>query len=285
MFGYVKINKPELKIKEYELYRGLYCSLCKSMGKNFGLLSRLTLSYDITFLVLTRLSFTLSVPEFKSGRCPFNPSKRCNYCLNADEELKYAASVAMMLFYFKVKDNIDDSSFFKRLLCYLILPYAFFKYKKAKKLYPEIASEIFKSMNRQRLNELKRTSSSDLAAHESAHSLGKILSFGLKDDEGNIYRFGYGVGKFVYLCDAVEDIESDIKNKSYNPFVVKYKLKSKPDEEVKAEIESTVNLSAAIVSEAYNKIENKTMQSLIENIIYEGMENTMNKVLKGKEKK
>ena len=57
MFGYVKTDKPEMKVKEYEAYRGLYCSLCKAMGKHFGVFSRLTLSYDITFLVLARLSF------------------------------------------------------------------------------------------------------------------------------------------------------------------------------------------------------------------------------------
>ena len=57
MFGYVKTDKPEMKVKEYEAYRGLYCSLCKAMGKHFGVFSRLTLSYDITFLVLSEWRF------------------------------------------------------------------------------------------------------------------------------------------------------------------------------------------------------------------------------------
>lgn len=285
MFGYVRVNKPEMKVKEYEAYRGLYCSLCKSLGKHFGVLSRLTLSYDITFLLLMRLSFTLAVPEFKNGRCPFSPSKRCNYCVNGDEELKYAAAVSMMMFYFKVKDNISDSGFFRKLLAYLLLPYALIKYKKAEKMYHEVALMISESMQRQSEIEKSGTPVTDKAAHESADVLGKILSYKLSDKDGNIYRFGYGVGKFVYLSDAADDIEKDIKNKSYNPFVQKYSLDSAPSEEVKKEIEMVLNMSAGMVCEAFEKTENKTLTPIVENIIYDGMENTMNNILKGKKKK
>ena len=53
MFGYVTAYKPELKIKDYEAYKGVYCTLCKEMGKEYGLLSRFLLSYDGAFYVLT----------------------------------------------------------------------------------------------------------------------------------------------------------------------------------------------------------------------------------------
>ena len=142
MFGYVITDKPEMKVKEYEAYRGLYCSLCKAMGKHFGVFSRLTLSYDITFLVLARLSFMGTLPCFEGGRCAFNPSKKCNYCTNAEEELKYASAVAMMMFYHKVRDNISDSSVLKKLVMYLLLPWALLKYKKAKKMYNLLVEKL-----------------------------------------------------------------------------------------------------------------------------------------------
>ena len=285
MFGYIKINKPEMKVKEYEAYRGLYCSLCRSLGKNFGILSRLTLSYDITFLLLVRLSLSLTVPEFKRGRCPFNPSKMCNYCLNADEELRFSAAVSMMLFYYKVKDNIADGSFFRKILMYLILPYAYLKYRKAEKMYPEVAGIIEKGMANQRETEKSKTDLTDKAAHESADVLGKIFAYGLFDGEGKAYRFGYGIGKFVYLADAADDIEKDIKNKSYNPFVEKYKLTKAPDDEIKSEIEGTLNMCAAVAAEAFKETEKKTLTPIVENIIYDGLENTMKTILKGKTEK
>lgn len=285
MFGYIKINKPEMKVKEYEAYRGLYCSLCRSLGKNFGILSRLTLSYDITFLLLVRLSLSLTVPEFKKGRCPFNPSKMCNYCLNADEELRFSAAVSMMLFYYKVKDNIADGSFFRKTMMYLILPYAYLKYRKAEKMYPDLAEIIKKGMINQNETEKSKTPLTDKAAHESADILGKIFSYGLSGENDNSYRFGYGFGKFVYLADAADDIEKDIKNKSYNPFVEKYKLTKAPDDEIKSEIEGTLNMCAAVAAEAFEETEKKTLTPIVENIIYDGLENTMKTILKGKTEK
>ncbi len=283
MFGYVRVNKPEMKVKEYEAYRGIYCSLCKSMRKNFGVLSSLTLSYDLTFFVLARMSFGGRMPDFKGGRCPYNPTKKCNYCQNSEEELKYAAAVSVMMFYFKVKDNIADGSVFRRLLMYLILPYALIKYKKAKRLYPEAAFIIESAMEEQDLVEKIGTDSPDRAAHSSADALGRLLNFGFDND--NIYRFGYGTGKFVYLCDALDDIEKDIQKKNYNVFVKKYNLVSKPSDEIGEEIRMSLNMCLAMVSEAYEGIENKSLTPLMGNIIYEGTENTMNDILKGKVKK
>ena len=268
MFGYVKTDKPEMKIKEYEAYRGLYCSLCKAMGKHFGLFSRLTLSYDVTFLLLSRLSFMGTLPRFDSGRCPFNPTKKCNYCCNADEELKYAAAVSMMLFYHKVRDNISDGSIFKKILMYLLLPWATLKYKKAKKLYAEIAQIIEESMLRQAQTESKGSLVTDEAAHQSAEALGRITAYNMSDPEGNIYRFGYGIGKWVYLTDAFDDIEKDIKSGSYNVFVNKYNLNHESlTDEIKQDITETIYMSSSVFLSAYESIENKTLSPIIENII------------------
>lgn len=280
MFGYVKTNKPEMKIKEYEAYRGLYCSLCKAMGKHFGVLSRLTLSYDVTFLLLARLSFGGTVPCFEGGRCAFNPTKKCNYCKNTDDELRYAAAVSMMMFYFKVRDNISDGSFFKRLLMYLILPWATLKYKKAKSIYGEIAEIIAKEMKNQKLTEEKNTDSPDEAAHSSANALGRIMAYNINDPDGYIYRFGYGVGKWVYLSDALDDIEKDIKSGSYNVFVNKYDLRAGDSvSDIKAAVTGTMNMCGGVFSEAYNKIENKSLTPLMENIIFDGMYITLDNIL------
>ena len=52
MFGYIVIGKPELKFKEYDIYRGYYCGLCRSLKKQFSQSARLSLNYDLTFLGL-----------------------------------------------------------------------------------------------------------------------------------------------------------------------------------------------------------------------------------------
>ena len=52
MFGYVLINKPELKIREFEVYQSYYCGLCHCLQKRSGVFGRMTLNYDITFLTM-----------------------------------------------------------------------------------------------------------------------------------------------------------------------------------------------------------------------------------------
>ena len=214
------------------------------MGRYFGIFSRLTLSYDITFLVLTRLSFIGTLPRFEGGRCSFNPTKKCSYCINAEEELRYASAVSMMMFYHKIRDNISDGGVLKKMLMYILLPWATLKYKKAKKMYSEI-SEIVE----------------------------------------NCYRFGYGVGKWVYLTDAFDDIEKDLKDGSYNVFVNKYNLTSESyTDEIKRDITATINMSSGFFIETYENIEKKTLTPIMENIIYEGMHKSLHRIIKGENK-
>ena len=49
MFGYVVINKPELKFKEFDVYKSFYCGLCYSLRSRYGFVGQFTLSYDMTF--------------------------------------------------------------------------------------------------------------------------------------------------------------------------------------------------------------------------------------------
>lgn len=285
MLGYVKTYKPELKIKDYEAYRGLYCSLCRTLGRQYGVISRLLLSYDVTFLLVVMLSVKNALPTFKKGRCPFNLAKRCNYCVDCSSFLSFAAAVTVLMFYYKVKDNIADSGFFKRLLMRMILPYASHLRKKALKKYKRLDSIISGGMNRQGYTEANATDNTDRAAHESADTLGKIFCY---DDADNIelYRFGYSVGRWVYLLDAADDIEKDLKNKSYNVFVNRYQIHSSADfdEDIKKEVEATLNMSRAQALEALSNLGQEIFTPVIENILTDGMSASMNKVLKGKEK-
>ena len=76
MFGYVRPCVPELRVRENEIYRAAYCTLCRTLGRRYGLLARLTLSYDFTFLALLRLGLLPSCSGFEQRRCVANPLKR-----------------------------------------------------------------------------------------------------------------------------------------------------------------------------------------------------------------
>ena len=52
MFGYVTARKEELKMREFTRYRAYYCGLCKVLKERHGLKGQMTLTYDMTFLVM-----------------------------------------------------------------------------------------------------------------------------------------------------------------------------------------------------------------------------------------
>lgn len=56
MFGYVRPFKGEMLVKEYDAYKGVYCQLCRALGKYYGFPMRLTLSYDCTLYALLALN-------------------------------------------------------------------------------------------------------------------------------------------------------------------------------------------------------------------------------------
>lgn len=78
MFGYVLVNKPELKIKEFEAYRSWYCGLCRTLNKRHGLAGRLTLNYDMTFLIMILADLYDEKHECACARCIVHPlDKHC----------------------------------------------------------------------------------------------------------------------------------------------------------------------------------------------------------------
>ena len=134
MFGYVRIYKPELKMAEFEHYQGVYCSLCKQLGKRYGVMARMTLSYDFTFLAVFRMALSDTCTGFKKGRCTFNPLKKRTCCCE-NTHVEFAADAATLLMYHKLKDNMADNGFFHSLPARLLLPFASRAKKKAAKAY------------------------------------------------------------------------------------------------------------------------------------------------------
>ena len=49
-----------------------------------------------------------------------------------------------------------------------------------------------------------------------------------------LYEFGYHIGRWIYLVDAADDIEKDIKSNGFNPFVNKKTGEVKSSDFIKA---------------------------------------------------
>ena len=221
MFGYIRPYKPELLVKEYDVYKGVYCGLCKHLGKDFGILSRMTLSYDCTFLVMIALALKEQCPGFVKGKCVVNPLKKCNYCIGGDEEFALVGAVSVVMTYYKVIDDIKDSGFWGKVRAYCLLPFVTHSYKKAKKSHPKIDAIFVHYMQSQAETEKDPTAGIDAAAEPTAQMLSKVFMLLSQSEEQKIIlnQLGYFIGRWIYLMDAADDIDKDMGNGSFNPFV------------------------------------------------------------------
>lgn len=275
MFGYVKMWKPELKMAEYEQYQGVYCSLCKQLGRRYGLPARMTLSYDFTLLALLGMALTPDCPGFEKSRCSFHPGKKCLRCRES-APLLLAADAAVLMTYHKLHDTIADSGFWKGLSARLLLPFASHYARKAARLRPDLAAEMAGFMERQQALEKAGTASIDAAAAPTADMLATLAELCAVSEEQKelLRRFGYCLGRWIYLMDAVDDLEQDAAGGGYNPYLLSLHIKA-GDVAAMAEARDyallTLNACLAECETAYHLLDRYHFDGILQNILQLGM--------------
>ena len=280
MFGYIRVKKEELKIKDFEVYKAVYCSLCKKLGKSYGILSRLTLSYDFAFLSLLNISLKSGCVSFERKRCAFNPLKKCNYCKSSGE-LDMPSAAAMIMLYYKILDNIKDEKGFKKLGFLLLKPIFSGAYKKAAKKYPFIEETVAEYIEGQSLAESDDNCTLDSVCDPTARALSKLLPL-CSDDPSQkrvLERLGYCLGRYIYLMDAGCDIEKDIKSGSFN-VLKKYVKEGNIKEDTVLKTEPQIYFCINEAAKAFELLEIKKFKPILGNIIYLGLEDVYLKELK-----
>ncbi|MEE0808173.1 MAG: DUF5685 family protein [Acutalibacteraceae bacterium] len=278
MFGYIRACKPELKMKEFETYKAVYCSLCRRLGKSYGMLSRMTLSYDFTFLALLNMSLSDGCVAFEQKRCAFNPLKKCNYC-KCDDALELPSAAAMIMLYYKILDNIADEHGFKKLGFIMLKPIFSSAHKKAAKKYPDVESAVADYIMAQSEIEDENSDCLDAAADPTARVMSVILPLCSNDDGQKrvLERLGYCLGRYIYLLDAACDLPNDIKKGSYN--VLKAGITGGAAEYAKSRVEPQLYTCINEAAKALELLNIKKFKSILGNIIYLGLEETFKKEL------
>ncbi|MBO5203615.1 MAG: hypothetical protein J6B72_03265 [Clostridia bacterium] len=281
MFGYVKVEHSELKVREYEAYRGVYCGLCRSMGKCTGQCSRMTLSYDFAFLALLRMCLENTEIKFSPRRCLAHPLKKRSM-MERNAVLDYCSRTAAILNYHKIKDDLSDERGFKRLRAVLAYPLVAHARKKALKAGPsELDAKISEGLRSLAELEARALPSVDAPAEIFGNILADIVSFGLEESAHRIARaVGKSVGKWIYIIDALDDLSDDEKKKRYNPFLLLYGG-VRPTEEQMALISDALKVELCSAEAALDLMETEraAMMSILENIMYLGMPNTAKRII------
>lgn len=272
MFGYLQIEKSELKLKDFEKYRAVYCSLCRKIGRDYSIFARLFLSYDCTFFALLLLSQNGECTGFEKKRCTCNPLKKCTYCIKGDKAFESAAALSVITVYYKLCDDINDSKFFKKLLCKMILPFAKRQKNKAAVKFKELDAIVFNMLKSQQEAEKDLNCCIDKACEPTAVMLSSILKLYSSGFESKIFeQLGYYLGRWIYLCDAVEDLSDDIKKNCFNP------LKNRAGD--KQYFEQMLNQVRFQLNLAYNLYEPLQFKEILDNLFIFGLETVQNNVI------
>ena len=269
MFGYLMVQKGELLVKEYETFRAYYCGLCKELAA-YGVSARLLLNYDCTFLYLLASALCEERPQYQAVRCMVHPARKVP--LVRTEGRAYAAALNVMLGYDSLLDHARDGR--NPLIGAAAGAYRRAA-RKAARQYPAAQQAILQQLRA--LHELEQQGCADIdqAADAFASLLGALF-LPLGEQKEVLKVLGYNIGRFVYLCDALDDLEKDEQRGQYNPFLQRFG----PDKAA-ARQSAKFNLlsSASGAGMALDLLDLKRHAGILENIIYKGMPAKVEEIL------
>ena len=313
MLGYVKIDKGELKVREYEVYTGYYCGVCKSIGRRYGQLPRMVLSYDAAFLAILLASLSDESDTPVQEHCIAHPVIKKKTVIR-NRAIDYAGDVMLILAWYKLADDAADEGKAYAKPVMLMMKRIF---RRLNSLYPELCSSVKCHLSALSALEREKCASIDMAAEAFSKIMEDIFTEGLRAVYGSeppqqtspgadrsdygisgasgmqngpcgfaspgndtrelLARAGYHLGKWVYMIDAVDDIEENIESGAYNPLLFRFKFDAANEtaDEFRARIEPDLRFNLyhylAMLSRCTDSLDIRKNAGIIENVIYFGL--------------
>lgn len=273
MFGYVSANKPELKMKEYYKYKAYYCGLCRTLKEKYGFLGQLTLTYDMTFLVILLTSLYESETRRRELRCALHPVKKQKILQN--EITGYAADMNVLLTYYKLLDDWKDEKSKVGLAGIRVFHKTFLRLKEK---YPKKCEVIRKSLALLQQCETRGEESIDVASRYFGELMGELFVY--KEDvwSETLRKMGFYLGKFIYLLDAYDDVDKDIEANSYNVLMPMY-----ADKDFDRKCEEMLTYILAECTCRFEKLPCVEDVEILRNILYAGVWDKFYRNRKGKD--
>lgn len=217
MFGYLTAQTELLTPEQLARYRACYCGLCRSLKDRHGQLGRLTLNFDMCFLVL--LLDSLDEPELRQGEEPCIAHPRTARAWQRTENSDYAADLTVALAYNKCLDDWHDDASPLALAETAALRRS---YRKVQALWPRQCEAIEQGLRA--LGELEKNGEADPDA--AAACFGALMAelFVRREDRWapQLRTLGGALGRFIYILDACMDLDKDALLGRYNPLRRRY---------------------------------------------------------------
>ncbi len=261
MFGYVNVNQGELKVREYQLYQSYYCGLCKKLKEKYGRLGQLTLSYDMTFLVILLTALYECPKRRKKAFCFVHPTRK--KLITETDFTEYGADMTVVLTYHHFLDDWQDDKNLAALSGAKLLTR---HYRKLEKRYPRQCRAVKNAVEKLGRAEKENCQDLDLMAGYMGEMLSQLFVPQKDVWTEQLQKMGMGIGRFIYLMDAYEDLEEDRKKGRYNPL---FRLSREKDFEETCE--TVMRIWMAEAADAFEKLPVLIDGQLLRNILYAGV--------------
>ncbi len=260
MFGYVTINKPELKVKDFDKYQSFYCGLCRILKQKHGIIGQMTLTYDMTFLIILLSGLYEPEEEYAMHRCNYKPVKKFRMTVN--EITEYGAHMNILLAYYNLLDDWEDDKNILKRSAALLLEKQFHKVRGNYKRQAKVIKESLEKLRQYERNNIKDI---DLVAGLMGEMLGEIFVYKQDEWEQSLRKVGFYLGKFIYLMDAFEDRKKDKEKGRYNLFL-------DTDNDLNDEdIKVLLNMMMAECAREFERLPIITNAEILRNILYAGV--------------
>lgn len=268
MFGYVVINEQELKVREVGLYRSYYCGFCRELKRKYGFPGQMTLSYDMTFLIMVLCDLYDAKDTVGQTRCIAHPLGEHPTRINRYTE--YAADMNLILSYYACLDDWNDEHKFYKLMLSRLLHG---RSRKAGIDYGHKAAVIKDRLDRLHEAEAAGSSDIDLVAGYFGDIMAELFAVHEDEWEEPLRHMGFYLGKFIYIMDAYDDLEKDTKSGSFNPLK---RIADRPDFDDRCHQILTMMISRSC--EAFELLPCVENLSILRNILYSGVWTRYNNV-------
>lgn len=265
MFGYIIVNKQEMKFREFDCYQSYYCGLCQKLKNCYGRSGQLTLSYDMTFVVM--LLSSLYEPETDCGKCKCIAHPFEAHPTSINRFTEYAADMNILFSYYKCLDDWSDE---RKVSGRIEAAFLKKKNDQVTRKYPQKAERIYTLLENIRLYEKAGERNIDLASGCFGQIMAEIFVYRQDEWEEDLRKMGFFLGKFIYLMDAYEDMERDEKSGNYNIFLYR-KEETQDDEEFEKGVDTVLSMMMAECCRAFEKLPIIENVEILRNILYSGV--------------
>ena len=277
MFGYLDIDKTTLEDGQRGLWQSFMCGLCFSTKELYGNFPRMFITNDVNFFNVLFHSILGVEVELNQSRCFSHPFKK-RTVLQETELTRKLSTANVLLTYWNVYDDTVDGGSIGKVTALKALSRT---YNKAKKDFPALDDMLAKRYGELRAMENSGVDGIDRIAHAFSQLTEDFATLILGENATDHAKtLCYNLGKWIYLIDALDDAEKDLRRKQYNPFVTHYGAKSFDElkfncDELQFEIYAVLNR----VASAYNDMNLQKYTCLLDNVIYKSIRNKTNDIL------